>query len=343
VGYDSRMVERKPHPTSAEKKKICAAVKTNSIAHVSRLFGVHRNSIRRWIKESKHRTAFTRKKKPGSGRKPKLNKETGRKLLNILKQPASKHGFENDCWTTKRIRTVCKKVLGLTVSRMAIFRTLQQYEHAYKTPQRQYYETNVAQQKRWLDETLPIINALVKKKQAILYFMDESNLTLSPTLGKTWAPIGKRVVQKVTGNRGSVAAISAISKSGYLLFNLFAGGKRFKSHDIIKWLGAMLAYHPRRHLVVVMDRAKPHTSQKTRDFIATQKRLHVFYLPPRSPELNPDEKVWAHLKGHDLKSHQARTENELKKLAQRKLRATAHNKNKIIGIFNRNDYADLFL
>jgi transposase len=260
----------------------------------------------------------------------------------MLKKPASTYGFENDCWNTQRIRVVCKKQLGVDVSRMAIFRTLRRYEYAYKTPQRQYYETDVAAQKKWLEDVLPVINRLVKKKRAILYFMDESNLTLTPTLAKTWAPVGKKVVQKVTGNRGSVAAVSAIRKSGHLLFNLFDGGKRFKSDDIIKWLGQMLAYHPRRHLIVVMDRAKPHVSKKTRDFVASQKRLHVFYLPSRSPELNPDEQVWAHLKGHQLTSHKAKTTKELASLARKKLRSTANNRIKVQGIFKRNEYANLF-
>lgn len=344
VMYDSHMLIRKPHPTPAEKKKICAAVRNGqSIAHLSKIFQYHRNSISKWVKENRQGKSLARKQKPGSGRIPKIDCVKGRELLKILKRPASEYGFENDCWTTPRIRVVCQKHLGINVSRMAIFRTLQRYEYAYKTPQRQYYETDVSAQKKWLKEVVPVINRLVKKKQAILYFTDESNLTLSPTLAKTWAPIGKKVVQKVTGNRGSVAAISAISKGGYLLFNLFDGGKRFKSDDIITWLGQMLAYHPRRHLVIVMDRARPHTSQKTRNFVASQKRLNVFYLPSRSPELNPDENVWAHLKGHQLKSHKATTTKELKSLAQKKLRSTANNKEKVRGIFNRNEYADHFL
>ena len=105
----------------------------------------------------------------------------------------------------------------------------------------------------------------------------------------------------------------------------------------------MLSHHPRRHLVVVMDRATCHKSNMVKAFVASRKRLNVFYLPPRSPQLNPDENVWAHLKTHQLKSHQAKTTGELKKLARSKLRSTARNKKKVRGIFKRNEYADLFL
>jgi len=62
-----------------------------------------------------------------------------------------------------------------------------------------------------------------------------------------------------------------------------------------------VASQKKRHLVVVMDRAATHRSKKVIAFIESQKRLHVFYLPPRSPNLIPDEKAWNHLKHNDLK------------------------------------------
>src|SRR5207302_10650902 len=127
--------------------KICAAARTGqSITSLSTIFGYHRNSISRWIKERRSGGSFQRKKEPGSGRRSAITCAIGKKLLRILKRPASKYGFENDVWTTLRIQAVCHKHLKLSVSRMAIFRLLQRCEYAYKTPQRQYYETDVASQ-----------------------------------------------------------------------------------------------------------------------------------------------------------------------------------------------------
>jgi len=40
-----------------------------------------------------------------------------------------------------------------------------------------------------------------------------------------------------------------------------------------------------------MDQATTHVSKMTSEFIKNKKRLHVFYLPSRSPEMNPDEKI----------------------------------------------------
>ena len=71
----------------------------------------------------------------------------------------------------------------------------------------------------------------------------------------------------------------------------------------------------------------------TQDFIASQKRLHVFNTPTYSPDLNVDEKVWQYLKNEALKDHQATTKLELKMLATKKLKEISKNKSLIKGIF----------
>jgi transposase len=90
-----------------------------------------------------------------------------------------------------------------------------------------------------------------------------------------------------------------------------------------------------------MDNAPPHTSQKTMAFIDSQPRLHVFNLPKCSPDWNPDEKVWNHLKHQELKGHQARNKAELRVLAERKLTQMSHDPTLLRGIFFRCCMADV--
>jgi len=144
----------------------------------------------------------------------------------------------------------------------------------------------------------------------------------------------------VTGKRGGVAAMSAISRPGHLVFRLLE--KRIASGEVIEFLGQMLKHHPRRHLVIVMDQAPPHVSKKTKAYIASQPRLHVFHLPKYSPDWNPDEKVWNHLKHHELKSHQAKTKDELKHLTRRKLRSMAKRPGLLRGLYFRCCVSDFF-
>jgi len=330
------------HPTEELKLKAIAAFQSGTSAiKIADIFGYDRVTIHRWVRESNAGKNMARKS--GSGRPSKISEKNAKKILNIICKPASKYGFETDLWNSSRIRQICRKELKLKVSRMAVWRVLVKFDQSFKKVQKQYYETDVKLQEEWKKKTLPKIQRTVKKYRAILYFEDESNIALSPVMGKSWGPIGQKIVHKVTGNRGSVSAISAISVDGRLIFNLFDKGKRFNSQDIINFLEQMLNHHKRRHLVVVMDQASCHKSKKTKEYVESQKRLHVFYLPPRSPELNPDEQVWAHLKNHDLKSHQETNERGLKRLVRRKLNGLARDEKKLRGIFKRCDNSSIFL
>jgi transposase len=76
--------------------------------------------------------------------------------------------------------------------------------------------------------------------------------------------------------------------------------------------------------------------------IASQGRLHVFYLPPYSPDWNPDEKVWNHLKHQELKVHQAKTKEELKAITKDKLKRMSKNPSLLQGLFFRCCVADFF-
>jgi transposase len=77
-------------------------------------------------------------------------------------------------------------------------------------------------------------------------------------------------------------------------------------------------------------------------YIAGQARLHVFHLPKYSPDWNPDEKVWNHLKHQELKGHQAKSKDELKALAHTKLKRMAQSPSLLRGIFFRCCVADFF-
>lgn len=339
------MKEKKScYATPDEKLKIVKAYRNEtSVYELEKIFCHSRSSIYNWINQYRSDKTLKRKTEPGSGQPPKITDKYAKKLIKILKMPASLFGFETDLWNSVRIQTICKKQFGLKVSRMAVWRMLSKFDQSFKKVQKRYYEVDKKKQNEWLEQTLPKIKAAVKKHNAILYFEDESNIQLSPVMGKSWGPIGEKIVHTVTGNRGSISAISAISKDGRLIFNLFDGGKRFNSDDIILFLKQMLDNHTRRHLVIVMDQATCHKSKKVKAYEEDQKRLHIFYLPPRSPEYNPDEQVWSHLKNHVLKSHMKTNLQDLKKLTRKKLRNLSSNPKKVRGVFKRCENHFLYL
>ena len=311
------------------------------VGQVAIAYGVNRSTMFRWWRRCEAEGEQGLQRKPGSGRPRELEDLTEGALYTLVIQPASQFDFETDLWTVARLRRVIRDQFHVPLSKSSVWRRLRLAGLTYQKPERaDYEEIDERGREKWLRYEAPKIRRAVRKYRAILYFQDESNISLTAFLGKTWSPRGKTPKAKVTGKRGGVAAMSAISRRGQLLFRLH--DKRVASPEVIAFLSQMLQQHPRRHLVVVRDQAPPHTSKKTQAFIDSQPRLHVFHLPKYSPDWNPDEKVWNHLKHQELQSHQAKPKAELTRLARRKLQSMARRPQLMRGIFFRCCIAELF-
>lgn len=311
-----------------------------TVVQVAKAYQVERTTLHRWLaRYHAHGGQEGLQRQPGSGRPRKLQGLTAEQWRRIVLKPASAFGFETDFWTSRRLYQVIQQEFGENVSQRTILRRLREAGLSYQKPEREYFQVDPQARQEWLETILPRIRQTVQEFRALLYCEDEASISLTAFLGKTWALRGQTPKQRVTGKRGTVAAMSAINGQGRLLFRLHQ--KRITSVEVIDFLKQLLQHHSRRHVVVVMDQAPPHTSQMTMRFIESQSRLHVFHLPSYSPDWNPDEKVWNHLKHQELKSHQAKTKEELKALAESKLTKMANDPSLLRGIFFRCCVADL--
>lgn len=310
------------------------------VCEVAEAYGTHRSTIFRWRDRYDKQTEQGLLRRRGSGRRRKLQCLSERGLQRLILKPASDFGYETALWTVGRLQAVIYQKYHINLSKDTVWRRLREAGLTYQKPQRQYDEIDEQARMQWVAKQVPKIRKTVKKHRAILYFQDESNVSLTAFLGKTWAPCGPTPKITVTGRCGGVAAMSAITQRGHLLFRLHE--KRITSTEVIDFLRQMLRHHKRRHLVVVMDQAPPHVSKKTTHYIEQQRRLHVLHLPQYSPDWNPDEKVWNHLKNHELKGHQAKTKPQLKGLTRRKLTSMSKDTKLIRGLFFRCCVANLF-
>ena len=166
----------------------------------------------------------------------------------------------------------------------------------------------------------------------MLYFQDESSVSLVPALGTTWAKKGKTPKVKVTGNRGSICLSSAISPAGRMVFRIEKG--TVTSKTFVDFLKQIIKNHRWRKIIVVTDNYPAHDGKKVHDFIElNNNKIAVYYLPTYSPDLNPDEDVWKYLKNVKLKAHQARNKKEFKPLVLAKMHSIQKKPNLIKSFF----------
>ena len=53
---------------------------------------------------------------------------------------------------------------------------------------------------------------------------------------------------------------------------------------------------PGKEIAIILDNASIHRSKQTKEFLQRHKNIHLFHLPPYSPEYNPVELFWRWIK-----------------------------------------------
>ena len=72
--------------------------------------------------------------------------------------------------------------------------------------------------------------------------------------------------------------------------------------SVLFLLKLVLAY-PDQKILLLWDRAPWHFGPPIRDFLAAHPNLEICYLPPASPDLNPQEHVWKNAREHVTHNH----------------------------------------
>lgn len=291
--------------------------KVNEIAES---FGLNRGSVSRWFTQYQRTGESALKQKKAPGARPKLEKKEMELIISCLHQPATDFGFETPLWDCHRVQQLVKKQCKVDIHTSNIWRMLRSWNFTPQIPIKKALEQNEKEVRRWLSEEWPKIKAHCRRWQAILYFQDESGISLIPVMGRTWAPKGKTPTVKVTGSKGGICITSAISPSGRMVFRI--ENNTVNAYEHIEFLQQIMKHHPKRKIIVIEDRAPAHRAKLVDVFLEeNKKKIARYFIPSYSPELNPDEKTWGYLKRNKLKSHLAQSKQELKKLVFSKMKS----------------------
>jgi transposase len=306
------------------------------VMEIAQLLGLHWGSISRWLTKWRRGGKKSLQARKASGRPRKLDcQEHGRMILRLVKRPATKYGYEHPLWTCQRIAQVIGDEVKVVVSIATLWRALKKLNLSCQKPERRALEQDPKARARWLKTRWPQIQRQAKQKRALLFFEDEAVVRLTPTVGRTWAPVGKTPTVGVTGNRASALVMSALNLQGRLYFTI--PSETVNSTVFIEFLKGLLKEYPKRRIFVIADQAPAHIAKKVQTFVAHEKRLKLFYLPAHSPDFNPDEGVWSHLKSQELKAHQATNKTELIKKTKAALRKMGKHAALIRSFFKRSN------
>ena len=281
------------------RRAVASVQDSHSPDEVADTLGVSRAAVFAWLAMYRGGGWHALEARKRGGRPRKL---TGQQMRWIYRTVTGKNplqlNFPFALWTLDMVKRVIRKHLGVTLSRSSVGRLMEQLGLSAQRPLWRAYQQNPTAVAKWLREDYPFICKEAKACGAAIFFGDEAGVRSDGHSGTTWAPRGKTPIVSTTGARFGMNLISAVSRTGQMHFAVVEG--RVTAEVFVEYLRRLM-YGRRRPIFLIVDGHPTHKSAMVRRFVETlQNRLRLFFLPPYSPELNPDELVWNDLKNHML-------------------------------------------
>lgn len=288
-------------------------------AEIATAFGMNIRTIFKWQAKFMEGGQAALQAKPISGRPSKISEEEMRWIAGAVRDNTPQQfGFAFGLWTLSLLRELIKREFGKSLVLESVRRIMILMGFSAQKPLYQAWQQDPELVKKWETETYPTIKEEARVAGATIYFADEAGIRSDYHTGTTWAPVGETPVVTVTGRRFSFNMISAVSPRGDFRFMIYEG---YGTAEVFKEFLKRLMVGATKPVYVVVDGHSIHKAKIVKEYVDSHNgNLKLFYLPPYSPHLNPDEQVWAHVKRQVSKQFVQEKES-MKKLALGALRS----------------------
>jgi transposase len=297
---------------------------------IADLLGVSQETVSRWW------TAYTaggpgalpgdRTGRPvGSGRA--LSDEQARRIQDLIDDHGPEElGIPAPLWSRRAVRDLIRQECGIVMPVRTVGEYLKRWGYTAKVPRRHARRQDPEEVRRWLEETYPAIAARAREEGAEIYWCDETGVAADehPRLG--YAREGDPATMEVPDTHIRINQVSAISNEGAVRFMTYKGTMDGALFTV--FLGRLLRTSARKVFLIV-DRLRAHEKATVMDWVEAHKdRIEIFFMPPYTPEYNPDEYLNNDLKGsvHEagLPDHKEELRSRVQRFMRRLFSAPEH-------------------
>lgn len=259
---------------------------------------MHPQTIRDWLRRyAKEGEALFQVSLVRGHPSPNLSPEQEAWMKKAMTEHAPQAlGLEGSWWTPPLVQALAKKQFDVSLGDSTTYTYLHRWGFRPRVPLRRAIQRNPESIREWLDTTWP---GLVKRvaNGAELVFLDESQVREDHVQPRVWVPTSARPAVDVSGKRGRVNVISAVQMEGKLWWWCYT--ETLESTRFCEALSRLYReMGSPKELLVVLDGLRVHFSEETTQWLQEHlPQVSLIRLPAYCPELNPDEQVWAYLKG----------------------------------------------
>jgi len=291
-------------------------------ADIADLLGVSQETVSRWW------TAYTagglgaipgdRTGRPvGSGRT--LSEEQARHIRDLIANHSPEElGIPAPLWSRRAVRDLIRQEFGIAMPVRTVGEYLKRWGYTAKVPRRHARRQDPEAVQRWLEETYPAIAARARREGAAISWCDETGVAADEHPRYGYAREGAPATMEVPDTHIRINQISAISNEGTVRFMTYKGSMDGAQFTV--FLGRLLRTSARK-IFLIVDRLKAHEKATVMAWVEAHKdRIEVFFMPPHTPEYNPDEYLNNDLKGNVHEAGLPGNKEELRSRVQRFMR-----------------------
>lgn len=229
------------------------------------------------------------------GRPSKLTPTQKARLHELVTAGPEAAGYPTGCWNTALIQDLIQREFQRHYNVHYLAVLLHNLGFSYKKGRFVSDHLDEARRRQWLTETWPAIVQDARQRGALLLFADEASFAQWGSLSYTWALRGQQPLIQTCGIRKGYKVWGLID---YFTGRMFYQGQteRFTAARYCAFVTAVLAA-TEQPVILIHDGARYHTAAETRQFMTQYAvRLTVYQLPSYSPDYNPIEHLWRHVK-----------------------------------------------
>jgi transposase len=274
-------------------------------AEVARQLGVSAQSVSVWHRRFQTGGTQALRSKGPSGPTPRLSDQQLAAVEQALLEGATANGFTGQLWTLERIALMIERLTGVRHHPAWVWALLHhRLGWSVQRPVRRAAERDQDAIHRWVKERWPAIKANAQRRRACLVFFDESALSLTPNVRRTWAPRGRppTLTHPFSWKKASMAVTICYGVRGggaQLAFQITPGS--YDTNRLIQVLGGLQEFLGGEKATLLWDGLPAHRSRAMQAWLHRQwSWLVVERLPAYAPELNPVEGLWSNLKTMEL-------------------------------------------
>lgn len=220
-------------------------------------------------------------------------------------------GFLRSRWSCQLVALLMLRRYHVDVSRETVRRWLRRDGLVYRRP-RPILRPDEEERRAKLAELRRLLAELPDDETAV--FEDEVDINTNPKIGRMWMRKGQQATIETPGdNQKRYLAGSIHWRSGRVFLT---EGKPKQGRNAALFLAHLDDLRSRlrgyKTIHVICDNAKFHLSEAVMAYLWDHRdQVQLHFLPRRSPDCNPVERVWWHLHEEVTRNHRCRSMDEL--------------------------------